>query len=398
MNWQKKVIFEYHNLPEYLARFGHKVMVVDYDESYTRSGFFDLGTLSTQVFEHAQRAYGDGDITLYRPGQIKLPVLSRVSSSVLSYSLVRRLIQAYNIDAVFLYSVPTNGLGTVLAAHNAGVPVIFRTIDILHELVPYRLLRFPTLFFEKMIYPLIDKIAALTPKLGEYTVRLGAKEDRVELLLPGIDTDVFFPDERDPELMKRWGIKPDDRVVLFLGTLFDFCGMDIVIEGFKKVTTEIPGARLFIVGGGPLLEKLKKRARELGLDKVAIFTGFQPYADMPRYIRLAHLSVNPFHICPATREIIPTKLLQYLGCAVPLLATPLPGTLDILEGEDQGVIYNDITNGFTEKIIGLLKDSAYLELIGKKGRSYVLANHDWAVLARTLEDLIVRAVKDGVRH
>ena len=198
--------------------------------------------------------------------------------------------------------------------------------------------------------------------------------------------------------MKRWGIKPDDRIVLFLGTLFEFCGMDIVLEGFKKVTAEIPGARLLIVGGGPLLEKLKKSARESGLDKGGIFTGFKPYIDMPRYIRLAHHTINPFHICPATREIIPTKLLQYLGCGIPLLATPLPGTLDILEGENQGVIYNDITNGFTEKIIGLLKDSAYLELIGNKGRSYVLANHNLAILARTLEDIIMRAVKDGVKQ
>ena len=396
VNWQKKVIYEYHNLPEYLSRFGHRVFVVDYDDCYSRSGLFDVGTLKTRVFENSQRAYQNGKITLYRPGQIAVPILNRLSGALLSYHVVRRLIRDKKIDAVFLFSVPTNGLGTVLAAHSAGVPVLFRTIDILHELVPNRWLRLPTLWCEKMVYPLVDKIVALTPQLGDYTVKLGANRDRVELLMPGVDTDVFCPGTRDRQLMERWGIEPEDRIIVFLGTLFPFCGMDTVVAGFNRIRSAIPRARLLVVGGGPLLDRLKEQSRNLGLERAVTFTGFQPYKDMPRYIRLAELSVNPFRICPATREIIPTKLLQYLSCGVPLLATPLPGTLDILDGESQGVVYQDIDDEFIEKIIWLLKDTQYLEALGESARAIILKNHDWSILAKRLEKIIDKTVKEGL--
>ena len=240
MNWQTKVLYEFHNLPEHLSRLGHQVVVVDYDDSYKAGGLFSWGTLGTRIFPNAQRAYTDAKITLFRPGQITIPGLSRLTGAATSYIVVRRLIRDSAIDAVLLYSVPTNGIGTIRAAHCAGIPVLFRPLDILHELVPNRWLRLPTLWFEKQVYKRADRIVALTPKLGDYTVRLGARRDCMEVLKPGVDTDVFCPGEPDAQLMEQWGIRPDDLVVLFMGTLFEFSGMDSVLESFGQVVSEIP--------------------------------------------------------------------------------------------------------------------------------------------------------------
>ena len=322
VNWQTKVVYEFHNLPEHLSRLGHQVFVVDYDDSFDATGLSDWGTLKTRIFPNAQRAYTDAKITLFR-------IHPRFE----------------NINTV----------------------------------------------------PSCAQSNRIFPELG------GQSHDPVHsfvylLLKPGVDTDVFCPGERDVQLMDRWGIRPDDLIVLFMGTLFEFSGMDVVLEGFGRVVSEIPLARLLIVGGGPLLERLMERSREIDLGDRVVFTGFQPYEDMPRYIRLARLCINPFRVCPATCEIIPTKLLQYLGCGVPLLATPLPGTLDVLEGEKHGVIFSDLDDGFIEKIIGLLGDIPYLKILGERAHSHILKNHDWGFLTRELEAIIRNTVEEGLQQ
>jgi glycosyltransferase involved in cell wall biosynthesis len=83
------------------------------------------------------------------------------------------------------------------------------------------------------------------------------------------------------------GLADDDFVVLFVGTLFDFSGLDLYLEQFQKVIEKVPNVKLLIVGGGALLERLKKRAKELSICKNVVFTGFQPFRLMPQYINLA---------------------------------------------------------------------------------------------------------------
>lgn len=387
VDWFRKVVFEIHSLPELLSSLGHGVFVVDFGSLRDRKHIFDFGTLRTKEFNDVSRAHAGSSVELIRPGFIKAPFLDRVSAFFTHYSEIKRIIKDKEIDAIVLYSVPTNGPQTITLARKLGVPIIFRSIDVIHMLVTLKLLRPIVFSLEKWVYSRVDRILTLSPKLSDYVVRMGADRNKVELLPFGVDVSKFNPNVDTKELRGKLGIAEDDKVIVYVGTLFEFSGLDLYLKQFPAVLKEFPEAKLVVVGGGPLLEKLKKLVIDLKITENVILTGFQPFDMMPQYINLADVCINPFIVNTTTRDIIPGKIMQYLSCAKPVLATPLPGMVSLLSGPEQGVIYSDI-NDFKENTVKILKDDERAKVIGENGYQYVEYNHDERKIARRLDMIL----------
>jgi len=390
VDWLRKVVYEIHSLPEILSSFGHNVFVIDFGGLSDRASMFDLGTLRTTE-SNVGRAHSDSSITLVRPGIIKLPFLDRASAFCTHYFEIERLLKEKEIDVVVLYSVPTNGIQTVKLAREQGIPIVFRSIDTVHMLVPQKMLRPFTFALEKWVYRKVDRILTLSSKLSEYVMKMGAESRKVELLLFGVDMDKFNPEVDTKELGERLGIDENDRVIVFIGTLFEFSGLDTYLEQFSLVLKEIPDAKLVIVGGGPLYKKLQSLVVDLGLTRRVVLTGFQHFDLMPQYINLADVCINPFIVNSTTRDIIPGKTIQYLACGKPVLATALPGMTAQIQGPSQGVVYADI-NEFAENTVRLLKDTSMARAIGENGYRYARNEHDEKRIARRLETILSQMV------
>ena len=199
----KKVVFEIHSWLELLSSLGHNVFVIDFENKWSKENIFDLGTLKTKVFNNVSRTSNGSTTTLIRPGFIKTPLFDRATALFTHYFEIERVIKEKQIDAIILYSVPTNGYQTVKIAWKHKIPVIFRSIDILHMLVPTKALRPITLSLEKWVYKHVDKILTLSPKLSEYVIRLGAEKDKVEMLPFCVDMNTFNPDINAEKLKQK---------------------------------------------------------------------------------------------------------------------------------------------------------------------------------------------------
>lgn len=394
IDWLKKVVFEIHTLSELLSLFGHQVYVIDYESMWKKAGFFDFGSLRTRVVNNVNRAYSSATVELRRPGFIKIPGISRFSALFTQYREIRKTIEEKKIDAIVLYSVPTSGWQAVNLAKKFNVPVVFRSIDVLREMVTSPLLRPLTRLLEKQVYSRADYILALTPKMSKYVADLGANPSRVGLLLIPVDTGMFYPDPDSDELRRQWGLDKEDAIILFIGTLFDFSGLDILIRRFPEVLKEAPQAKLLIVGDGPQRPKLEKIVAQTGLQKQVIITGFQPYATMPQYINTATLCINTFLVNDTTRDIFPSKIVQYLACGKAVIATRLPGMAAVIEGEEQGVLYSDSIDDVPGKITFLLKSVERRKQLEQAGLAYVERKHSNEKIAHQLEEKLVELIKE----
>jgi len=385
VDWLNKVVFEIHSLSELLALSGHRVYAIDYESMWAKNGFFDFGSLRTKVVGGVARAYPESSVCLTRPGFIKIPGLSRLSAAFTHYREIQKTIKEKDIDVIVLYSVPTNGLQTVRLCRKLGVPVVFRAIDIPNQLVPYPVLRPITRVLERKVYSNVDLILTLSPILSQYVISMGAPEARVKLLLLGVDTELFRPDLDCTEIQQKWGFGEDDQVVVFVGTLFDFSGLDSFICRFPEVIKQIPSAKLLIVGDGPQRPKLERIIAQLGLQKQVIITGFQPYHTVPRYINLAAICINTFLITDATRDIFPTKVVQYLACGKAVIATSLPGMMAVISGEHQGVVYTGSPGEMMAEVISLLESTQRRQQLEQAGLNYAKQVHSYDKIAHQLE-------------
>jgi glycosyltransferase involved in cell wall biosynthesis len=103
---------------------------------------------------------------------------------------------------------------------------------------------------------------------------------------------------------------------------------------------------------------------------------------LPDLIRSADVCINPFELNGITAKILPTKLFQYMACGKPVVATPLPGTMAFLKGEEHGVVYAPL-DGFMKELVPLLEDRERRDILGK--RAHLAAqSYDWKAIAQTL--------------
>ena len=395
VDWLRKVVFEIHTLSELLSLLGHRVYAIDYESMWIKSQPFDFGNLRTRILDGVGRAYPEASVCLRRPGFVKIPGLSRLSAAFTHYREIQKTIKEKEIDVIMLYSVPTNGLQTIRWGRKLGVPVVFRAIDILNQLVPFPALSPIARILERKVYSNVDLILTISPGLSQYVTSMGAPEARVKLLPLGIDTEFFHPDLDYTQIRQQWGFGESDHIIVFMGTLFDFSGLDTFIWQFTEVVREIPEAKLLIVGDGPQRSKLEAIITELGLQKQVIITGFQPYQTMPQYINLATLCINTFLITEVTRDIFPGKIVQYLACGKAVIATPLPGMTALIPDEHQGIVYADSPGDMVAKVISLLKSSEYRQQLGQAGLSYVKQVHSYDKIAHQLEAVLNQIVGQG---
>ena len=363
-------------MPEALSLLGHSVTVIDYDDTWasTRQG---AGT-----FPKIHRAYSQAAVTLIRPRMVRLPWISRVSGAMASGIEVNRALRRRKIDVVLLYGLPTVGVQVLLAAHAVGIPVVFRSIDVSHALVPNPLLVPLTKILERIVFRSVKFNIALTPHLQSYIHSYGVPEAAIRLLPSGVDAEMFSPGPRNTELLRQWGIGNDDPVVLFMGTIYRFSGLHVVLQGFGRILSKHSKAKLLVVGPGEDEVRLRGLAERLGLRDSVVFTGMQPYSILPDVIRSSDVCINPFELNDVTRNILPTKLFQYMTCAKPVLATPLPGTQTFLSGEDEGVVYAELPD-FNDRLAALLSDSRRREILGRSGRAAGL-KYEWRAIAETV--------------
>jgi glycosyltransferase involved in cell wall biosynthesis len=297
-----------------------------------------------------------------------------------------------------LYGSATNGKQTIQLAKEFDIPVIFRVLDVAHGFVKIPLARQLAKKYEKYVISRAQLVLATTPHLARYAGEMGAKQGLVEPFSLGINMKDFKPLAKDPALAKAVNIQDGDAVIAFIGTLFPFSGLDNIISNFEVIQEKTPSTKFLIIGGGPAFNRLLAMVKRKKLESSVMLLGFKNQKELPRYLALADICVNPFEINYVTRRILPTKILEYLSCGKPVLSTPLEGTKELLPDESYGIVYASSTE-FVKSLADLITKKEKLAELGKNGYFYVRKNHDWEVLCdKLLEKFQSLIAKNNDKH
>ncbi|MFB5620437.1 MAG: glycosyltransferase [Nitrosopumilus sp.] len=379
VDWIKKITYEIHHLSEFFSKYGHNVYAIDLPDpgniSFNKSKFGNV--------KNYHRLYDDAKVQLYHTPMIPIKGLHRISAKLLSYRFTKNFLIENKIDVIFLYSVLTNSESTLRAAKEMNIPVVHRTLDVIHELLREKFLRGLAYKIEKKIYPQFDLVLCHTPFMMNWAKQMGAKS--VDVIVQGVDSDIMKPIPKNKSLQKSLGINDNDRVVMYLGTVYSFSGVDVIIECIPNIVKNFPNFKFLVVGGGPDLSMFKNKAKQCNVEKYVIFTDFIPYKEVLNYCSLAEIFVNPFQIIEITDKLSPVKIFDLLSCAKPVISTPLQGLLHDFPKEKNILTYSQLED-FEKNIISLL-NNPNLEEIGKRGREFMIKNFTWEkVTEKILEE------------
>lgn len=397
VNWREKVVYEIHDFPELLSLRGHEVVFIDFPEGRKLQGVRCFLDLKTETAHDLSCAHPGAKVEVRTPGRVLPPPLDRLVASVTQIPALWKALADERFDAVVLYSVPTNGWQTVLIARHFGIPVLFRSIDISHML---RKTLFAPLIrmAERFIYRRVDALSTHNEPLRRYCIKHGVNQSKTSVEYPGLDIERFSPGERNPELCRRYGIESHHKVILFMGTFYRFAGIDWLLEASVPMLKRLPERRLMLIGGGEAEPSLRDLTRRLGIADSVIFTGFVNYKELPAYLRLADVAVNSFRRSLVTDCALPGKVLQYLGCGLPTISTPLPGLQSMLTGEKEGIIYRNLDSTFIEAAENLLLDDTRWQELAQAARFAMERLCRWEVCIEAFETAIQRMTERKKRR
>lgn len=384
-DWIKKVPYTIHYLAEHLARRGHHVFAIDYDDTWRKAHRFDLVARAQR--RKITKVVSGASVDVTSPAFLKLPALGRVSTLWTHYRAIGELIRREAIEVLVTYSV-TNALPTLWLARRMHLPVVFHSIDMLGPLVPHKILERPAELIEQGLIRFSDGVLALTPIFAERARRMGAR--RVEVIPNGVNTALLRPGLDTSALREELGLN-DEQVILFVGTITRHVGLDQFLQHFARM--RLDGVKFVIVGddiitAGRETRLLQQRCRELGIEECVVFTGLQPAERVPTYINLADICVSPFPPSKFSRFNIAMKVFEYMACGKPTVTFQLEGTQSLVPPGMGGVLYTANYEEMFATIRRLLDDDQERERLGQAGRQLVERRFSWEKVAADLETVL----------
>jgi glycosyltransferase involved in cell wall biosynthesis len=196
---------------------------------------------------------------------------------------------------------------------------------------------------EKYIYKNADWVSANNPAMLDYCLSLGAKRSKGSVELPPLDISHFRSTDKDTaKFQARLEIPSSANVCLYMGSFFYFSGLPELIGSFAKNRRR--DEYLVLVGGGEQEAELRNLAAQLQIDVWVRFPGFVSFEDLPMYLSLATVAVNPMHRSVVSNAAFPNKVIQYMAAKLPVVSTRLDGLVQTF-GDDSSLVYVDSSEG-----------------------------------------------------
>jgi D-inositol-3-phosphate glycosyltransferase len=235
---------------------------------------------------------------------------------------------------------------------------------------------------EKNLAATCERVLSTTAKDKVQLVRLyDAVSDKIGVVPCGVDLNLFRPLDT-AAARHRLGFAPDHPIVLFVGRFDSVKGIDRLVRAMTYLRRR-DSLRLVLVGGdglaSPATRRLRKQARDLGLQDTVMFAGRIVQDRLPPYYSAADVLV-----VPSLYESFGLVGLEALACGTPVVATPVGAMESILQ---QGRTGQVVTEGdprlFAEAIEEFLPNKVRKTVSAADIRASVLP-FSWSKVAAAL--------------
>ena len=233
----------------------------------------------------------------------------------------------------------------------------------------------------------VDAYVANSEATKGVLLGLGLQSDRIKVIYPPIDLQRFHPGVDASRQRRELGLGDGELTFGIPGTLLKWKGHDVFLKAARLVLEALPAARAVIIGEVPdgstgYRDELMGLARELGIERRTVFTGFR--RDIPELIQLldvvVHASVKP--------EPFGRVIAEGMAMGKPVVASRLGGPIEIIQDGETGFL---VPPGDPEKlgrrIIELLTTASLAQRLGNNARVQAAARFSPAAHARLVEQV-----------
>lgn len=216
---------------------------------------------------------------------------------------------------------------------------------------------------EKKLIKNSSMVTAVSSTVSKNLEDYGLKAEDIKLVYNGVDQDIFFPS----------GKKPEEKYILYTGRISYGKGLLELIDCAKEVCEIRDDVSFVLAGDGPLLSNLKKKVTDLNLQNRIKFLG---QVNRRKIVNLyQNATIFAF---PSYYEGLPGSLLEAMACQLPIVATEVPGNIELIEHNKNGIfIPPKNASAISKAILDLLDDPDKRDKLGKNARKTIEDKFTW---------------------
>lgn len=203
---------------------------------------------------------------------------------------------------------------------------------------------------------LCDGIITMSDELAYILQKRGVNQDKIRVIMSD-GADISKIRKLSPiNLIEKHQLKPP--ILGYVGSVAMGRRSHKIIEAFKQVANEIPDARLVMIGPIYGEENIKKFIDEINLsDKVLLLGYLEKHDEVLRYcksfdVALAYHDKN----LPSFNVMVPIKLIEYLACGRPIVATDHKAHKNLLKHGFNAFLTKQDPESYAEGIISVLRN------------------------------------------
>jgi hypothetical protein len=236
---------------------------------------------------------------------------------------------------------------------------------------------------ERFAYRHASAITVPTPGMRSILLRGGQPEAKVVHLPNAVDVDRFSVAQRTHDGLTR---------VIYCGTVGMAQGVGTLIEAIGRLAGQDERLELVIAGDGAERGALESLARSRGLAAVR-FEGRVSRDRVPDVLASADIAVLSLRDLPLFEDALPTKMLEYMAAAKPVVAAAAGQVAELLATVEAGVACPpEDPDALAEAIRLVASDPERARRMGRNGRHYVEERLSRRVFVDRLEEVLAGVV------
>jgi glycosyltransferase involved in cell wall biosynthesis len=370
-----------YNVSKMLVKRGHEVVVCTTDAKDFGSRIEEsLGDIDDGLEVHR---FKNVSLTLVK--KFKLFVTPKLAS------FLKRDLKRFDVIHLHEY-ISFQNIVTYHYARKSGVPYVLQA----HGSLPrignwWRLKWICDLFFGHRLLRDASKVIALSEVEAQQYRSMGVPDEKIAVIPNGVDLSEYAVLPHRGSFKRKFGIKEEEKIVLYLGRIHKGKGIDFLINSFAYLFKNNPkNVRLVVVGPDDgYLNEARCLVNSLGLDEKVLFTGMLSENDkIAAYVDSSvctYLSMSePFGLVS----------LEAAACGTPVIVSIGTPMSRIVYGGEFGfsVDYGDVAE-LANMMNKLICDDDLREEMGRKSRDFVFKNFSWNNIIVKIEKVYEGALR-----
>jgi len=315
-----------------------------------------------------------------RGGNVWLRDLRRVR--ILARLIERVADRLGDVEVIHAHSPMLCGLAALRARSTLKIPVVYEVRGLWEEAFVqgasrrrfrprYQLAR----YLEGRVCRRADTVVVISEGLRSDLRDRGLRSERIAIVPNGVNLEAFNP--RGTPVQGRIGLGlPEGPLILYLGALRDYEGVDILLRAFSAVRSHVPRARLAIVGDEDAGGRIAALATKCG-EGVTLRPAV-PHKTVPDYYATADVVVYPRLSTRATELVTPLKPLEAMAMAKAIVASDVGGLREMLtDGATARLVPPGSADALAGAIVDLLESEAKRQRLGAAAREAVGERFAW---------------------